>query len=66
MALLEGDPAKEGFYAMRLLLPEGYKVPPHTHPQMENVTVISGALHVGMGEKFDQSAGRIACRSFVI
>jgi quercetin dioxygenase-like cupin family protein len=58
MALLEGDPAKEGFYTMRLLFPEGYKVPPHTHPQMEHVTVISGALHVGMGEKFDQSASR--------
>jgi hypothetical protein len=25
---------------------------------MERVTVISGALHIGMGEKFDQSAGR--------
>jgi quercetin dioxygenase-like cupin family protein len=58
MTLLAGDPAKEGFYVMRLLLPEGYKVPPHTHPQNENVTVISGALHVGMGEKFDQNAGR--------
>jgi quercetin dioxygenase-like cupin family protein len=58
MARLEGDSAKEGFYTMRLLFPEGYKVPPHTHPQMEHVTVISGALHVGMGEKFDQSASR--------
>jgi quercetin dioxygenase-like cupin family protein len=57
-ALLEGDSAKEGFYSMRLLFPEGYKIPPHTHPQMERVTVISGALHIGMGEKFDQSAGR--------
>jgi hypothetical protein len=33
---------------------------------MEHVTVISGTLQLGMGEKFDQSAGRIAYRSFVI
>jgi hypothetical protein len=25
---------------------------------MERVTVLSGALYIGMGEKFDQSAGR--------
>jgi anti-sigma factor ChrR (cupin superfamily) len=49
---------------MRLLFPEGYKIPPHPHPQMERVTVISGALRVGMGEKFDQSDGVFAvpCR----
>jgi quercetin dioxygenase-like cupin family protein len=58
IARLEGDSAKEGFYTMRLLFPEGYKIAPHTHPQMEHVTVISGALQIGMGEKFDQSASR--------
>ena len=58
MMLLEGDPGKEGFYTMRLLFPEGYKIPPHTHPQTEHVTVISGALYIGMGENFDESTGR--------
>jgi quercetin dioxygenase-like cupin family protein len=58
VAVLEGDPAKEGFFTMRLLLPDGYKVPPHTHPKVEHVTVISGTMHLGMGEQFDQSAGR--------
>ena len=59
MALLEGDPAKEGFYTMRLLFPEGYKVPPHTHPQMEHVTVISGELHIAWttGETVIQTSG---------
>ena len=66
MAVLEGDPTKEGPFVVRFQFPEGYHVPPHTHPKTERVTVISGALHIGMGEKFDQSAGRIACRSFVI
>src|SRR5688572_28213784 len=58
LALLEGDPAKEGFFTMRIRMPDGYKVPPHTHPKIEHVTVISGTLNFGMGSKFDQSATR--------
>jgi oxalate decarboxylase/phosphoglucose isomerase-like protein (cupin superfamily) len=29
---------------------------PHWHPTAENVTVISGEFHVGMGDKFDESS----------
>jgi mannose-6-phosphate isomerase-like protein (cupin superfamily) len=29
------------------------KVAPHTHPNRENVTVLSGTLKVGMGDQFD-------------
>src|ERR1700747_3022626 len=58
MARLEGDSAKEGFYTARFLFPAGYKIPPHTHPQTEHVTVISGTFNIGMGEKFDPSAGQ--------
>jgi quercetin dioxygenase-like cupin family protein len=54
--LLEGDPAKEGFLAMRLKLPAGYKVPPHTHPGFERLTVIEGTFMLGHGEKWDQAA----------
>jgi len=57
-AVLEGDPAKEGFFTMRLWLPDGFKIPPHWHPKVEHVTVISGTFNLGMGEKFDQSATR--------
>jgi quercetin dioxygenase-like cupin family protein len=56
IAILEGDPAKEGFFTMRLSMPDGYKIPPHTHPKIEHVTVISGTFNLGMGEKFDQNA----------
>ena len=58
-AVLEGDPSKEGFFAMRLSLPDGFKIPPHTHPKVEHVTVISGTFNIGMGDKFDQSATRV-------
>jgi quercetin dioxygenase-like cupin family protein len=56
IAVLEGNPAKEGPFVFRLKLPDGYRVPPHTHPKTERVTVISGTFHIGMGKKFDQGA----------
>ena len=54
-ALLEGDPTKDGFFVMRLRFPDGYHIPPHTHPKTERVTVIAGALKIAMGEKLDRS-----------
>jgi quercetin dioxygenase-like cupin family protein len=55
--ILAGDPTKEGPYAYRIKVPAGYKVPPHQHPADENVTVISGSFHIGMGDKFDEAKG---------
>jgi quercetin dioxygenase-like cupin family protein len=49
-AVLYGDPSKEGLFALRLKLPSGYHIPPHTHPKPEVVTVISGTFRLGMGE----------------
>lgn len=56
IAVLEGDPAKEGPFVFRIKVPEGYRVPPHTHPKTERVTVISGTFNIGMGDKFDEKA----------
>ena len=58
IAVLEGDPTKDGPFVFRLKLPEGYRVPPHTHPKTERVTVISGTFHIGMGERFDRAAAQ--------
>ena len=56
LAVLEGNPmGAVGDYTIRLKMPDGYKIGPHWHPKRENVTVISGALKVGMGDKFDES-----------
>ena len=57
-AVLEGDPAKAGPFTLRVKLPDGYKIPPHYHPADEHVTVLQGTFVMGVGEKFDQSAGR--------
>ena len=56
LAVLEGDPNKQGPFVFRLKLPDGYRVPPHTHPKTERITVIEGTFNVGMGEKFNESA----------
>lgn len=56
-AILEGDPSQAGPYTLRLTVPDGYKIPPHTHPTVEHVTVISGEFHLAMGDKFDASKG---------
>lgn len=58
IVVLDGDPGKQGPFTMRLKMPAGYKIPPHTHPTVERVTVISGAVRLGIGEKFDETAGR--------
>ncbi len=55
LAVLEGDPTKSGAYTMRLLMPDGYQISPHFHAGTEHVTVVSGTLMVGMGDKVDES-----------
>jgi quercetin dioxygenase-like cupin family protein len=57
VAVLAGDPSKDGPYVIRAKLPAGYKIPAHTHPTDENVTIISGSFHFGMGDKFDAKKG---------
>jgi hypothetical protein len=57
MAVLSGDPGKEGLFTVRMKMPDGYHVPPHWHPTDELVTVIAGTLHLAMGSEFDETAG---------
>jgi anti-sigma factor ChrR (cupin superfamily) len=52
--VLEGDPAAPGLFTMRLKAPAGYRIPPHTHPRVERVTVIRGTFRLGMGREFDE------------
>lgn len=60
VAILVGNPTKAGSVVVqRTKLPANYKVPPHTHPYAETVTVISGSVGFGMGEKFDTTKGEV-------
>ena len=58
LAVVQGDPGKEGPFVYRLKMPAGYKVPPHFHKAAENVTVLTGVFYLGLGEKFDQGSGQ--------
>ena len=65
VAVLYGDPGKDGLFAMRLKFPKGYKIAPHTHPMPEVLTVISGTFRLGMGETADQGKAKaLAAGSF--
>ena len=56
IAVLYGDPAKLGLYVVRLKLPGGAKVMPHTHPEeVRTLTVLSGTLYFGFGEQWDEN-----------
>ena len=57
MAVVAGDPSKDGIYVLRLKMPAGYKIAAHNHPTSEYVTVLSGNFHIGMGDKLDEAKG---------
>ena len=54
--VVSGDPGVAGHFVVRLRMPAGYKIAPHTHPTDERVTVLSGTLALGMGDTFDKAA----------
>jgi quercetin dioxygenase-like cupin family protein len=65
IAVLEGDPTKEGSFVVRFQFPDGYHIPPHTHPKTERLTVISGAIYLATGESLDRdSAKKLPAGSF--
>jgi len=53
IALIYGDPQKEGFYLLRARFRPGVMSRPHTHPNDRHVTVISGTWWTGTGTTFD-------------
>jgi hypothetical protein len=53
-SVIEGPMNEAVPFTVRLKFPANYRVPPHWHPGVERVTVLSGTFHMGLGEKFDQ------------
>jgi quercetin dioxygenase-like cupin family protein len=65
MAMLEGDPTKEGPFVVRFQFPDAYHIAPHTHPKTERVTVMSGNLYLATGEMLDRAnAKKLPAGSF--
>src|ERR1700746_63834 len=53
LAVLVGQPSEPGPYVVRVKLPVGVKLMPHTHPEDRIYTVISGVFYIGVGAEFD-------------
>lgn len=58
ISILSGDPAKPGPFTLRLRMPAGTVIAPHTHATAENLTVLSGAIVHDMGDTIDKARGR--------
>ena len=43
-------------FAFRIHVQPGFEIGPHTHPVVEHMTILSGTLHVGLGETMDREA----------
>jgi quercetin dioxygenase-like cupin family protein len=66
-AVLSGDPSQAGPYTVRLEMPAGYVIRPHSHPTDENVTVISGNFVLGMGDTVKMAgAKRLLAGGFIV
>ena len=67
LAVLSGDPSKEGLFTIRLRFPKGYRIMPHRHPSDELVTVVAGELGLGMGKSFsEKKATRLVHNGYAV
>jgi len=57
IAILEGNPKKEGMFTLRLKTPKNMKLAVHQHPGPERVTILEGEIFVGFGNKFNDQVG---------
>ncbi len=58
-AVLAGDPRKKGGYVVRVKIPPNAGFPAHKHPDVETITVISGAFGIGQGTSGDKTQGQL-------
>lgn len=54
LAILVGDPTEPAPYLIRVRVPAGVRLPPHSHPEDRLYTVLSGVFYIGLGERFDE------------
>jgi quercetin dioxygenase-like cupin family protein len=58
IAVVSGDPTKPGEFTLLVSMPNGYRIPPHSHPSFERVEVKEGTLLVGTGDVLDPKRTR--------
>lgn len=55
VAWVLGAESTPGPYLLCVKLAAGARIPPHTHPDERNSTVLAGTLYVGFGETVDET-----------
>lgn len=55
VAVIQGPMNEAKPFTVRLKLPANYVIPPHYHPAIEHVTVLSGTFNFGAGDKLDKN-----------
>jgi quercetin dioxygenase-like cupin family protein len=50
IAIVSGDPGKAGPFTIQLKLPDGWMIPPHSHPTDEHLQTIEGTFMYAMGD----------------
>jgi quercetin dioxygenase-like cupin family protein len=55
LAVIAGDPSKPAPYVVRVKVPNGTRLMPHTHPESRIYTVMSGVFYIGFGTVFDET-----------
>ena len=53
LAVVVGEPSREGPYVVRVKVPRGVKLMPHRHREDRIYTVLSGVFYIGLGDRFD-------------
>lgn len=67
LAVISGDPSMPEPFTIRLQMPNGYRIAPHTHPTDEHLTVLSGTFAAGMGKAYDEKAlGALGAGSYAV
>jgi len=59
VAPIAGNPGAAGVFMAYLKFPANYRIPPHTHPYAELITMLKGRAGNGVGEKFDPDKGDV-------
>jgi quercetin dioxygenase-like cupin family protein len=54
ISVVSGDPTRAGEFTLLVSMPDGYRIPPHSHPSYEHVEVREGTLLVGTGDRLDR------------
>lgn len=57
-AFLLGDPSRPGTYVVRIRLPRGLHLAPHSHPDGRIVQVLSGTMYFAFGDSGDTTRMR--------